>query len=77
MAYMEAFILRFLLATYTLVALVISLFYLHYRRVNWGEYAFWGIVAFLLPILGPFFVIAARPGPRKRQQRSRSRQPVD
>jgi hypothetical protein len=74
---MDAFILRFLLATYSSIAFVVSLFYLRYRRVSAGEYAFWGIVAGILPVLGPFFVIAARPGPRKRPRRSRSRPPVD
>jgi len=76
MAYMEAFILRILLATYGLIALAISLFYLRYRRVTWGEYTFWAIVAVVLPVLGPFFVIAARPGPRKRLRRLQNKHPV-
>lgn len=63
---MESFILRFLLVAYSTVALVITIFYLYYRRVTPGEYVLWGIIAFILPIVGPFFVIAARPGPRKR-----------
>jgi hypothetical protein len=63
---MDVFILRFMLAAYALAAFVISIFYLYYRRVTLGEYLFWGIVAFVIPIFGPFFVIAARPGPRKR-----------
>jgi hypothetical protein len=73
---MEAYILRFLLATYSVIAFIMCLFYLRYRRVSAGEYLFWGIVAGILPVLGPFFVIAARPGPRKRLRQSRSKQPV-
>lgn len=63
---MESFILRFLLVAYSTVAFVVTIFYLYYRRVTLGEYVLWGIIAFILPIVGPFFVIAARPGPRKR-----------
>jgi hypothetical protein len=69
---MEATILRFLLLAYGLLAFVISIFYLYYRRLTPGEYVFWGILAFVLPVLGPFFVIAARPGPRKRPRQERS-----
>jgi hypothetical protein len=66
---MDAFILRFLLAAYGIGAFLITGFYLRYRRVTFGEYVFWGTVALLLPVFGPFFVIAARPGPRKRIRR--------
>lgn len=62
---MEATVLRFLLAAYLVVAFAAAIFYLRYRRATLGEYIFWGIVALILPVLGPFFVIAARPGPRK------------
>jgi hypothetical protein len=60
-----------LLAAYCVVAFFIAIFYLRYRRLTPGEYAFWGILAFALPIFGPFFVISARPGPRKRLRRPR------
>jgi len=73
---MEAYILRILLASYSVVAFIISLFYLRYRRVSVGEYVFWGSVAGALPVLGPFFVLAARPGPRKRLGRSANKPPV-
>ena len=63
---MAADILRFVLGTYALVSFGMAVAYLRYRRVTPGEYVFWGVLAFALPILGPFFVIAARPGPRKR-----------
>jgi len=62
-------LLRFLLSGYCLVSFVIALSYLHYRRVSPFEYAAWGLLALLLPVFGPFFVIAARPGPRRRLAR--------
>jgi membrane-bound metal-dependent hydrolase YbcI (DUF457 family) len=58
--------LRFLLVTYLAAAFVAALFYLRHRRVTPIEYLLWGTLALALPVLGPFFVIAARPGPRKR-----------
>lgn len=63
---MEYQILRIMLAVYMLGTFVLTLFYLHYRRCSALEYALWGTLAFVLPVLGPFFVIAARPGPKKR-----------
>jgi hypothetical protein len=69
---MEATILRFLLAGYSIAAFIITIFYLRYRRLALGEFAFWGCLALALPVVGPFFVIAARPGPRKRLQQPRA-----
>lgn len=66
---MEATLLRFLLLLYAGVVFIIAISYLYYRRVTVGEYLFWGVVALLLPVIGPFFVIAARPGPRRRARR--------
>jgi 4-amino-4-deoxy-L-arabinose transferase-like glycosyltransferase len=65
---MEATFLRYLLATYLAAAFVAAIFYLRHRRVTLLEFLVWGAVALALPVLGPFFVIAARPGPRKRQR---------
>ena len=61
--------LKFLLALYFTVAFVAAIFYLRHRRAILFEYLFWGIVALALPVLGPFLVIAARPGPRKPTRR--------
>ena len=68
MAYL---ILRSLFAIYLLAAFVITIFYLRYRRCSPLEFALWGGLAFFLPVIGPFFVIAARPGPKKRTRRPR------
>jgi hypothetical protein len=70
MAYL---ILRTMIITYGLAAFILALFYLRYRRCTLFEFALWGGVALLLPVFGPFFVIAARPGPKKRVRRSRIR----
>jgi hypothetical protein len=69
---MAYIILRSLFAIYVLAAFVIAIFYLRYRRCSPLEFALWGGLAFFLPVLGPFFVIAARPGPKKRARRSRT-----
>jgi hypothetical protein len=68
---MEYQILRVLLVVYAVGAFVLSLFYLRYRRCTTFEYALWGTLALIVPVLGPFFVIAARPGPRKHIKRTR------
>lgn len=61
-----------LLAIYAVSAFVLALFYMRYRRLTRAEFAFWGMLALLVPVFGPFFVIAARPGPRKRPLRFRN-----
>jgi hypothetical protein len=68
---MAVLILRSLFAIYLLVAFLIAIFYLRYRRCSPVEFALWGGLAFFLPVFGPFFVIAARPGPKKRARRPR------
>jgi 4-amino-4-deoxy-L-arabinose transferase-like glycosyltransferase len=69
MAYL---ILRSLFVIYLLAAFVLTIFYLRYRRCSPLEIALWGGLAFFLPVFGPFFVIAARPGPKKRARRPRT-----
>jgi hypothetical protein len=46
------------IVTMTLLALV----YLRQRRMGWIAFCGWGLLAFLVPVLGPFLVIANRPG---------------
>ena len=69
---MASLILQSLLAIYVLAAFVITIFYLRYRRCSPLEFALWGGLAFFLPVFGPFFVIAARPGPKKHARRPRT-----
>ncbi|KAA3646611.1 MAG: hypothetical protein DWQ07_10410 [Chloroflexi bacterium] len=39
-----------------------AIFYLRRRQLTTYEYIAWGLLALLLPILGPYIVIASRPG---------------
>jgi hypothetical protein len=41
---------------------LLALVFLRQRRMNWMGYVMWGFVAVGLPLIGPFFVIASRPG---------------
>ncbi len=41
---------------------LLALFYLRQRRMNWSAYCCWGLLVLMLPVLGPFLVIAHRPG---------------
>ena len=64
--FMESQVLLFLLVAYIPVSFTLTMFYLRFRRCSTLEMAGWGSLAIAIPVLGPFFVIAARPGPRKR-----------
>lgn len=41
---------------------VLALFFLRHRRMDWVSYCGWGLLAIGVPVLGPFLVIARRPG---------------
>ncbi len=41
---------------------LLSLFYLRQRRMSLSSYCYWGLLALVIPVLGPFLVIARRPG---------------
>ena len=55
--FMRAFLVAGLMAM-ALLALV----YLRQRRLSISEYLLWGLLAVLVPLLGPFLVIWSRPG---------------
>ena len=59
-------ILTILLGAYILASFALAISYLRYRRCTVMEIVLWGTLALCIPVLGPFFVIAARPGPHKR-----------
>jgi hypothetical protein len=46
---------------------LLAMFYLRRRAMGWSEYLAWGIFAVLIPVFGPFLVIALRPGSRRRE----------
>jgi hypothetical protein len=60
----EAF--HILLPLYSVAALGLALVYLRRRRMSTRAHALWGIFALLVPVLGPFLVIAVQPGRRPR-----------
>ncbi|MCX6079500.1 MAG: hypothetical protein NTW32_08215 [Chloroflexi bacterium] len=66
---MEHLLLRALFTLYLVGSFSLSIVYLQYRRCSSLEFTLWATLAFILPVLGPFFVIAARPGPKKRIKR--------
>ena len=41
---------------------LLALFYLRQRRMSWTSFCYWCLVAVGIPVLGPFLVIANRPG---------------
>ncbi len=55
-------IIRFLLLLDIVGMGLLSMFYLSRRNLGWMEYLAWGIFAAILPVFGPFVVIALRPG---------------
>ncbi|MCS6994486.1 MAG: hypothetical protein N2117_12495 [Anaerolineales bacterium] len=61
--------LFWLLVSYAAISFALALAYLRYRRLSHAEIVAWGALALFVPIFGPFFVIAARPGPRRRSRR--------
>ena len=58
-----------LLVIFFVVIFLMSILYLQHRKMSAWAYAFWGAFALLLPAFGPFFVIAYRPGERRRTVR--------
>jgi len=56
--------LRLLLVLFSFAMLSLSIIYLSRRKLTFWDYFGWGLVAVLIPILGPFLVIASRPGNR-------------
>ena len=59
--------MRFALLVVGLAMLLLAFFYLRRRQLNPLQRLFWILVALVIPLLGPFLVIALRPGqPEKR-----------
>ena len=59
-------LIRFLLLLDIVGMGLLGVFYLSRRSLGWAEYLAWGIVAAILPVFGPFMVIALRPGQPRR-----------
>ena len=44
---------------------LLAVLYLRQRRLSWAAYCAWGLLALLLPAVGPFLVILAHPGQKR------------
>jgi hypothetical protein len=55
-------VIRVVLLVDILAMALLALFYLRQRRMSIVAFCCWGMVAILLPVLGPFLVIVNRPG---------------
>lgn len=70
---MSADTLLIVLIVFLVSMYLAAMSYLHRRVLTRLQFLVWGIVALLLPALGPFLVIAVRPGrPRRSVFRPRS-----
>jgi hypothetical protein len=47
---------------------LVAAFYLRRRSLSTLEYILWGLLVVMLPALGPYIVIAARPGQMRGKQ---------
>ena len=66
--------LRLMLTGYLVAMFVLAILYLRRRPLTGIQFAAWGLFALLIPALGPFLVILARPGNyRKRAEIVRAR----
>lgn len=60
-----AHLLRILLVSCALGMLFLAAFFLRSRKLSTLAYLGWGVVAILLPVLGPFLVIWKSPGKKR------------
>ena len=63
-------ILRGLLIATLVTMAVLAILYLRRRQLSTLSYLAWGLLALMVPGLGPFLVILARPGSRQPLSRS-------
>jgi hypothetical protein len=73
---MTAGTLRLLLLLVLFALYALAILYLSRRPLTPIQFAGWGLLALIIPVLGPFIVFLARPGgkpPRSETVRSRHR----
>ena len=54
--------LRITLLCYLVAQFLLAIAYLSQRKLSFSQYMLWGLLALLIPALGPFLVILLRPG---------------
>jgi len=59
--------MRWLLLLGMLAMVLVAAFYLRRQELHPLVYVFWGLVAILVPVIGPFAVIWIKPGNRRVQ----------
>jgi hypothetical protein len=67
---MNAETLHLMLTGYLVAMFVLALVYLRRRPLTWIQFAAWGLLALLVPALGPFLVILSQPGKTNRTRTS-------
>lgn len=60
-----AHIIRLLLVIGFIGMVILATFFLRKRRLSMLEYAVWGTITILLPVVGPFLVIWMQPGKKQ------------
>ena len=55
-------LMRSLLLVCMLTLAILAICYLRQRELTQPAYFFWGLIAILIPIIGPFVVIWMKPG---------------
>jgi hypothetical protein len=63
-------IIRVLIILDVISMALLAIFYLRKRRLTWWKFFGWGLLALMLPLVGPFIVIFIRPGKRNRHTAS-------
>jgi hypothetical protein len=65
---MSTQVLQYLLVSCLVGMALLAAFYLRGRRLPLMGYLAWGLVALLIPAIGPFIVILCRPGESRRSR---------
>jgi len=55
-------ILRVMLFACLFGMVMVAILYLRQRKLSTMAYVLWGLLAVVLPVVGPFLVISSRPG---------------
>jgi hypothetical protein len=57
-----AFYIRLFLLTGVILMALLAILYLYRKNLTMAAFIGWGLLALLIPVLGPFLVISSRPG---------------